>query len=82
MHRGCTGDVTGFGAYSSRGDFAKIYPAVQIEIEPAIGIDVSVDQRCEAAIIFRFHTAVPGWFGKHGLQHARVHIDERGLKEV
>ncbi len=64
---------------SSRGDFAEIYPAVQIEIEPAIGIDVNIDQRREAAIIFPCHTTVPGWFGKHRLQHARVHIDERGL---
>ena len=71
-----------FSRRCSGGDFAEIYPAVQIEIKPAVGIDVSVDQRRETAIIFRHHTTVPGWFGEYRLQHARVHIDERGLKEV
>ncbi len=64
----------------SRGDFAEIYPAVQIKVEPAVRVDVGIDQRREAAMIFRGHAAVPSWFGKYGLQHARVHIDERGLK--
>src|SRR3546814_5454567 len=33
----------------------KIDPAIQIEVEAAIRIDVAVNQRCEAAIIIRRH---------------------------
>lgn len=39
-----------FLRHCSSSDFAEIYPAVHIEIEPAIGINESVDQRREAAI--------------------------------
>src|SRR3546814_4170522 len=37
----------------------KIDPAIQIEVEAAIRIDVAVNQRCEAAIIIRRHPARP-----------------------
>ncbi len=40
------------------GDPVEIYPAVQIEIESAVGIDARIDQRRETAIIFRCHTTV------------------------
>src|SRR3546814_10005514 len=47
----------------------KIDPALQIEVEAAIRIDVAVNQRCEAAIIIRRHPARPFRFHQHALKH-------------
>src|SRR3546814_6717261 len=40
-------------------DLFDLDPAIQIEVEAAIRIDVAVNQRCEAAIIIRRHPARP-----------------------
>src|SRR3546814_3005118 len=55
----------------------KIDPAIQIEVEAAIRIDVAVNQRCEAAIIIRRHTARPFRFHPHALKPSGVHIEKR-----
>src|SRR3546814_7318402 len=59
----------------------KIDPAIQIEVEAAIRIDVAVNQRCEAAIIIRRHPARPFRFHQHALKHSGVHIDKRRSDE-
>lgn len=49
-----------FPAALSRSLHVEIDPALQIEIEGAVGIDVGVDQRGETAIVFRCHARRPG----------------------
>src|SRR3546814_16969567 len=51
----------------------KIDPAIQIEIDAAIRIDVAVNQRCEAAIIIRRHPARPFRFTQPALKSDGVH---------
>src|SRR3546814_477572 len=60
----------------------KIDPAIQIEVEAAIRIDVAVNQRCEAAIIIRRHPARPFRFHQHALKHSGVYIDKRRLQQM
>src|SRR3546814_17165814 len=58
----------------------KIDPAIQIEVEAAIRLDVAVNQRCEAAIIIRRHPTRPFRFHQHALKHSGGHIDKRRLQ--
>src|SRR3546814_12107360 len=60
----------------------KIDPAIQIEVEAAIRIDVAVNQRCEAAIIIRRHPARPFRFQQHALKHSGVQIDKPRLQQM
>lgn len=46
----------------------KIDPTLQVEIETAIRIDATVDQRREAAIVFRRHPCCPFRFHQDGLR--------------
>ena len=55
---------------------------VQVEAEAAVGIDMAVDQRCEAPQIVGIQAILPSWFGENLLDHKCVDVDERELDQV
>ena len=55
----------------------EIDPLFQIDFEPAIGVDVEVDERGKAAIVFGGQTRDHVGVAPDGLHHPRVHVDQR-----
>jgi hypothetical protein len=58
----------------------EIDAAIEIELEATVGIDVTVDQRCETAIVFRRQVRCPFRLAQHRLHHPGVYIDQRRLQ--
>src|SRR3546814_3448400 len=80
-HSGVYPNVIGRSA-ASRCKPSKINPVVQVEVEAAIRVHMTVDQRRETTIIFRRHPPRPLRLNQYGLKHAGVHIHQRRLQEV
>src|SRR3546814_11773055 len=67
---------------ASRCKPSKINPVVQVEVEAAIRVHKTGDQRRETTIIFRRHPPRPLRLNQYGLKHAGVQIHQRLLQEV
>src|SRR3546814_13042762 len=61
---------------------SKINPVVQVEVEAAIRVHMTVDQRRETTIIFRRPPPRPLRLNQYGLKHAGVPLPKRREQEV
>ena len=55
---------------------------MKIEPEAAVGGDMGVDERGDAAQVVRVQPPGPGRFDEHLLDHEGVDVDQRELKQV